>query len=157
MKQELCTVPSCTHSSIQERQPPHVGGSPRPHTRSHRTGAHMGLHEPTTRGRGRKQRNKGRYLLMKWNQSFWSGCCCHVLRGRAGARSRRVHCRDCLSLENPRGSPECLGAAPCTLGAGLHPHTVVRTQDEERTFRGTESVLQCGWIVLQVGSARPAR
>lgn len=75
----------------------------------------MGLHEPTTRGRGRKQRNKGRYLLMKWNQSFWSGCCCHVLRGRAGARSRRVHCRDCLSLENPRGSPECLG------GRSLHP------------------------------------
>lgn len=130
---------------------------PRPHTGSSGSGSGPGVLEPVrplwpadgpapgrgggglmSRRTGDRRRNEGRYLLMKRNQRFWSGR--RVLGARAGAGRGGV--RGGLSLGGLRGSPQGLRA--CTLGAGGHPHAVVRTQDKERAFEEKESDLQCG-------------
>lgn len=87
------------------------------------------------RPHGRKQRSKGRYLLMKRNQRFpcRRGRC---LGGCAG--DRRAGRRGRLSRESPRSLPEGLGAPPGTLGHSCGPHGEVRTPDEERPFKAAE-------------------
>lgn len=92
----------------------------------------------------RKQRNKGRYLLMKWYQSFCSGHRCHRLGGCAEAMGRRVHCWGCLSLGTPWSPLQGLGAPPCTPGNGHRSHVVVSTQDKERPFKATKG-RHWGW------------
>lgn len=85
-----------------------------------------------------KQRNEGRYLLMKRRQRLCGGHSRLLLGARAEPAGRRAGCWGCLSLGSPCSRPEGLGAPACTLGTGGHSHVAVRTQDKERPFEATE-------------------
>jgi hypothetical protein len=79
------------------------------------------------------------YLLMKWSQGLWSSCHCHLL-GRCAGTGRRGACSQChLSQGASRSPPGGLGVLPCICH---HSHMVVRTQDKEGPFKGTEVVIQ---------------